>query len=336
MTKAVLFISLIILFAGFLYWFDSTREMLEVLAPNSAPQISTQAPSRQLQRPEVRQVSETQPVQVQKPSPQPETKQQLFDEVVALEQQLEEARSELQVRLEELEGLRQQQGEERSLSGSSTGDQLQVETANLTTLLQASQAAEKDIDRNVEAALREEARTTQHAQNQTDQEIRTLQRRMEQTQREIANWDRQLSDRTVAEARVTELRGQLTAQEQSLESLRNQRIQNSADSLARIQAINNAAQSEHAQLRQNQSALQEQIMALRSEIQRNETAQKNAERNKADLEAQISKAQESHKAQQQKVEEIRKTLNQKRQQLQTKGAFHFLHHPQQHIQLCSL
>lgn len=307
MTKAALVVTLVVLFAGFLYWFDSTSEWLRDLEPaearRSAESISTPT-QRQAERPQ------------QKPQPIP--KEQLLKEVAVLEQELEQAQSDLQVRFEELESLKRQQEEQRTLSGSSTEAQVDaqaVEIANLNTVLESSQSAENNIARSADAALREQAMATQLAQSQIDNEIRSLQKAIGQTRSEIADWTLQFYNRTLRETRLTELRSQLASQEQNLESLRNQRTQILANSLARTREINAAAQREQGQLELNQSDIQNQIIQLRGHIQRTEAAQKKAQENITTLEAQITKAEENYRAQQQRVGEIRERLDQKRQQI---------------------
>lgn len=248
----------------------------------------------------------------------PELRDRLFSEVVALEQELEASRSELLLRQEKLDSLQEQQQNMQKLSGSSTEQEVDTQTAdieNLSNLLQAYRDSENNIARRTEAALRIQDEAAQLEKSRLEEQIRALESSIQGTQTEIQAWSQNLQDVTARDVRLTELRNQLMAQAQLLENLRSQRLQISARNLSETQSLYATAQAEQDALSDSQIALQEEIINRRNQVQRLKRTEDQASRKSQDLTAQIERAQKSVKQQTDKIRQIELSIRNKRQQM---------------------
>lgn len=245
---------------------------------------------------------------------------ELQNEIRNLQVQLEQERADLQTQRQVLENLRAQYNQQQQQSAIAFPAQInanQAQIQNLSDSLESQRMAEVDISEASQNAINEQLRAAQVAREGIEANIAIVEESIQQTQQQMAALAATVPfDLTARDTQMAQLRNQLALQTQELDNLRAQRLDISSNTLNQSRAISSLTETQRAALTDNQSAILEQIAALREENVRLQNAQTETRMSSMTLSSQINQAERVVQNQAQEVTELEEALRQRQQTLQ--------------------
>lgn len=249
-----------------------------------------------------------------------EAREQRQRQIANLQQQVTAEKARLDSQTQTLQTLKQRQenlGPDQSHVYTSQINQRDNEIQNLLDSMSNYRDAEDQINREASEAMSNQDSAARLAREQIDTNIRLAEQQLKNLESElnyVQNFPGQ--DYTQQQAKITQLRDEIAAQNNQLTLLRNQRVDISASVFGNSTQIKSLADKARQELRDSVEQTQDRIFTLRSEIDRLQGAQLQSQQNAENLQTQISRAEKAVQDQTLKVQ----TLEQDLQRLQSETA----------------
>ncbi len=234
-----------------------------------------------------------------------------------MQEQLEQQRQRLETQRQNLQNLQSQRQEQNQTPIAGYSTQINSNNASIRDFIEELNSydrSEAEINRRADDALKQQSSEAQVARDQIDAAIRIQESVMRQTQEEWTYWqyNQMLSQR---QAREQELLTLMETQRQDLENLRAQRLELSSQILLNSQAVQAQKDQALSDLSQNRQSLQDEISLLRDEVYRLQEDQYRTRTSQVSLGSQIQQAQRTLQQQQNQVDTLEKSMQQKADEL---------------------
>lgn len=251
-------------------------------------------------------------------------KARLTAEALRLQQELIEENSRMEAQRQNLETLRARQGESIAAAATSStttesyNSQISSANEDLRTFvdeLNSYTQLERDIQRQADTLLRDINSQEQVVRDQLEANIQQQKDLIQQTQEDLLFWQYNFNDQTARQNRLTELESLLTSQQQQLDLMQSEKLLLASQVLERSREIQQARELALEEVKQNRRDLQDEITALRDEVQ---DLQENLYRSRLRRNSmfnEIQATQRTYQEQQQKVRKLESSLEEKNVEL---------------------
>ena len=221
--------------------------------------------------------------------------------------QLNEARQSLDYQKQQLDAVKAQYGRQQQLQIGYPGQVAVYNTRiqGFGDILQSLKTAEEDVNQATTAALRAQSSAAQIARDQIEPQISQLENEIFQTKQQMYVWTNTAFTLTPEQQiLLVNLANSLQFQQQQLDFLKAERVNISAQILNQTRLIDSAFQNQKREITNEQTALQNEIFTLRSEIERLQKAYAQTRMSLIPLSQQLEQAQTLYDDQVKRVREL--------------------------------